>query len=199
MGADIDGGAFSTTFPLILAVRNRSHRMITVLLEGGADPNKPDNGGFTAWDCAYASGDPTIINTMLQRSGDLRSRDRLLRSTKQPACHQGSAPSSSASKSMQAKVGKLPQSASSPPSSSTTANEMKSSLCPPSCPTNTCLAHSARSHTNSNSIAEAIRNLERLSLVNTHMQCPSNCRKIDQAEQDTWLLIVFEGFGAEVT
>jgi hypothetical protein len=31
------------------------------------------------------------------------------------------------------------------------------------------------------------------------MQCPSNCRKIDQAEQDTWLLIVFEGFGAEVT
>jgi hypothetical protein len=199
MGADIDGGVFATTIPLILAVRHKSCRMITVLLEGGADPNLPDGCGFTAWDCAYASGDRTIIHTLLQRSAGLRTKERLLQSTGRLACHQVSAPSFSASKSTQAKAGKLPQKASSPPSPSTPANEMKSSLCPPSPPIGTCLAHSARSHTNSNSVAEAIRNLETLSLINTHMQCSANCRKIQQAEQDTWLLIGFEDFGAEVT
>ena len=34
MGADINGGAFPTTFLLILAMRNKSCRMVTVLLEG---------------------------------------------------------------------------------------------------------------------------------------------------------------------
>jgi hypothetical protein len=199
MGADIDGGAFATAFPLILAVRNRSCRMITLLLESGADPNQPDNRGFTAWDCACASGDDAIINTLLQRSDDLTAREQSLRSTEQLACHQVSAPSFSASKSMQAKVGKPPQNASSPPSPSRPANETKSSLYPLPLPTNTCLAHDTRSHTNSNSIAEAIRNLEMLSLVNTHTQCSPNCREVQQAEQDTWFLIDFEEFGAEVT
>jgi hypothetical protein len=199
MGADIDGGVSATTFPLILAVRNRSCRMITILLESGADPSQPDNCGFTAWDCAYASGDRTIINTLLQRGGDLGIGERLLRPTEQLVCHQVSAPSFPASKSMQAKVGKLSQKASSLSSPSTPANEMKSSLCPPTPLINTCLAHNPRSHTNSNSVAEAIRNLEVLSLVNAHMQCSPNCRKVQQAEQDTWLLIGFEDFGTEVT
>jgi hypothetical protein len=196
MGADIDGGAFATTFPLILAVWNKSRRMITVLLEGGADPNRPDNYGFTAWNCAYATGDRTIINTLLQRSSDLRTRERLFQSAGQLACHQVSAPSFSASNNMQAE---LPQKASSPSSPSTPANKMESSWRPPSPFINTYLAHSTPCHTNSHSIAEVIRSLEMLSLINRHMQCPANCSKIRQAEQDTWLLIGVEDCGAEVT
>ena len=95
---------------------------------------------------------------------------------------------------MQAKVGGLPQ-ALSPSSPSTPANEMKSSLCPSSPLTDACLAHSARSRTNSDCIADAIKSLETLSMINTHMQCFANCSKIQQAEQDTWLLIGFEDFG----
>jgi hypothetical protein len=114
-----------------------------------------------------------------------RSHEPALISPMGTEASQAPSPSFSASKSMQAKVGKLPQKTLSPPSPSTTANKMKSSLCPPSPPINTCLAHRARSHTNSNSVAEAIRNLRIISLVNT----PSNRRKIEQAEQDAWLLI----------
>jgi hypothetical protein len=199
MGADIDGGAFATTFPLILAVRNKSCRMITALLEGGADPNLPDNSGFTAWGCAFASGDRTIINTLLQRGGDLRAREHLFPSTGKLASNQDSAPTFSASKSMQAKVGGLPQQALSPSSPSTPGNEMKPSLRPSSPLIDACLAHSACSHTNSDSIAEAIRSLETLSVINTHMQYSANCSKIQQAEQDPWLLIDFEDLGAGVT
>jgi hypothetical protein len=149
--------------------------------------------------CAYESGDLMMINTLIQRCADTRTKQCSSPSTGQLAGNEDYTPSFIANRHEQEKDGSLPLTATSAFDLSTPANDTMASFCQSFPLINTCLVHHVSNDTKCDSITETTRNLEMLSLPNTQVRYSPNCSKIQHAEQDTWLLISFEDFGAGVT
>jgi hypothetical protein len=199
MGADIDGGAYSVTQPLILAVMNKSFRMITILLDSGANPSLPDRDGITALGYAYDNGDLATINTLIQHWTELETRKCLTASMGQRAGDDDCTPSLLDTRHQQTKGDSLPPVTVSPsdlphPSNNTTALYCQSSALPP-----TYMVDDHCNSTKNDEIGEAIRNLEMFSLLDAHMRYSPNENKMQHVEPDSWLLVGFEDLSTSVT
>lgn len=197
MGADINGGAYSATQPLTLAVMNKSFRMITILLDSGANPSLPDKDGITALGCAYDGGDPATINTLIQHWTELETKKCSTPSVGAPPMglrpgNEDCTPSLLDTRHQHTKADSLLPAAVSPPglshpSNDTTALFPQSSTLPP-----TSVANDHLNNTKNNEIGEAIRNLEMFSLLDAHRRYSPNENKMQHVEQDSWLLVSFE-------
>ena len=69
-GADIDCGEESWT-PLHGAVYGRAARVVAVLLQRGADPNRPDERGCTPLILAATKGNVAVLAQLLKHGGDI--------------------------------------------------------------------------------------------------------------------------------
>lgn len=72
-GADLEAvsqHAFIRVRPLGTAAFSREHESARVLLEAGADPNGPGEGGFTPLFTAAQNGDAEMIRLLLQHGAD---------------------------------------------------------------------------------------------------------------------------------
>jgi hypothetical protein len=198
MGADIDGGAYSRASPLTLAVMNQSSRMKTILLASGANPNLTDEDGLPAVGCAYANGDIATINTLIRRSAQPKTAERLFSFREQRDGREDHTPSFVGPRNTPANADSLHPTAIPPSRMSTPAATTQGPLCRSPPITNTDLVH-ATSNANFETIEEATRNLEKLSLHNAQMRYSPDCGETQHVDQDNWVLISSELFKAVVT
>lgn len=83
-GADVSKSHYThRVTPLILAIRNGSPAMLSLLVQYGADPSLPDSDGQTPLMAAAYKGNAKMVEALLEAGADAKLRDKLGRNVLQ--------------------------------------------------------------------------------------------------------------------